>query len=206
MKPNGIQDTAEKTRYRIEVASSKDLGELVRMQMALQESMAGVGTNMLHLNRDSVVRLYDYYQQQIGDDQARLLVACDSPSEQIVAMGSGRIWRHADYVPARSGELIDLWVEPDHRRRGLAGRIVSSLLKFFRANRVEFLAVNYVRSNPGAEALWKKLGFRPMLITATADRRTAEAVMGAESRRIVSVARGATVGEQPAYAGMSLSG
>ncbi len=206
MKVNGVQRRAELAGYRIQVATANDLVELARMQMALQESTAGVGTNMLHLNRSSTVRLCDYYQQQIDDDQVRLLVACEAPSEEIVGMGSARIWMHAEYVPARSGELIDLWVDPNHRRRGLAGRVVSGLLKFFKANRVEFLSLNYVAGDSVVEALWKRLGFRPMLVTATAERRTAEAILGEASQRIIPVGYRATMSPQSAHAGVSLLG
>jgi GNAT superfamily N-acetyltransferase len=175
------------------------------MQLALQKSMTGVGTNVLHLHQGSAVRLYDYYRQQIADEQARVLVACDTPSQQTVAMGSGRIWLHADYVPGRSGELVDLWVEPEHRRKGLAGRLVLSLLKFFRANRIEFLAVNQVQGNSAAEALWGKLGFQPVLVTATAERRTVEAALDVESRRVVPV-RYRSTEARPAYAQISQFG
>jgi len=121
-------------------------------------------------------------------------------------MGSGRIWVHTEYVPARSGELIDIWVDPDHRRRGLAGRIVRRLVRFFRGRRVEFLSVNYVSNNAAAQALWKGLGFHPMLITATAERRTVEAFAGMETQRIIPVGYRAAMGAERVRAGLNLLG
>ncbi len=206
MRPNGTEASAETTRYHVQAATSDDLAALVQMQMALQESMGGVGANMLHLGRRSTVRLVDHYQRQIADDQTRVLVACDVPSAEVVAMGSGRIWVHAEYVPARSGELVDIWVDPDHRRRGLAGRIARRLVRFFRARRVEFLSVNYVSSNAAAEALWKGIGFHPTLITATAERRTVEAFAGMETQRIVPVGYRAAMGDEQVRASLNLLG
>jgi len=199
-------DEADGTRYQIRLATGEDIGELVRMQMALQRRMARVGTNMLHLNRGSAAQLHEYYQTQIEDELARLLVAQDRMSEDVVGMGLGRIWLHADYVPARSGEMIDLWVDPDQRRRKLAERFVARLLVFFRANRVEFLAVNYVRGNPLGEILWKKLGFQPVLVTATAERREIETALGIGAPRIVSMDTLAATDDQAAYANIGLSG
>ena len=198
-------DKAERTRYQIRPARDDDISDLIRMQMALQRSMRRIGTNVLHLHRDSAARLEEYYQTQMEDEQVRLLVAQDRICESVVGMGSGRIWLHADYVPARSGELIDLWVDPDHRRRRLAERMVARLLTFFRANRIDFLAVNYVRGNPLAEILWKKLGFQPVLVTATAERRKTETALGVGSQRVTSVDAHLGAPDQHAYAGISLS-
>ena len=199
-------DIADGTSYQIRLATPEDIGELIRMQTALQRKMARVGTNMLRLRHGSAGRLHEYYQTQIEDELARLFVAQHDSSEAVVGMGSGRIWLHADYVPDRSGELIDLWVEPEHRRRGLAGRLVTRLLKFFRANRIEFLAVNYVQGNPPAEILWKKFGFQPVLMTATAERREIETVLGVRAQRIAPVETHPAPEGRRAYAGVSSSG
>ena len=198
--------SGDETEYRIRVATTEDVDELVRMQIALQRSMAHLGTNVLHLNRGSTARLYEYYERQIEDELARLLVAQNQPSQAVVGMGAGQIWLHTDYVPDRSGELVDLWIEPDHRRRGLARRIVNDLLGFFRAHRVAFLAVNFVRTNPLGEGLWKGLGFEPVLTTATAARGAVEAALGEDGKRIVPVSNRSKAGNQQAYASVGLSG
>lgn len=176
-------------RYGIRPATPDDIDELVRMQLALQESMIHLGTCMLRLGREVMPELREYYPTQIADEQTRLLVAEDGHTNETVGMGTGKIWVHAGYIPMRSGELIDLWIEPDHRRRGLARRVVRRLLRFFAANEIEFLAVNYTEGNPSAEALWKELGFKPVLITATAARCDAARALVPGKARIISVAQ-----------------
>lgn len=180
---------AENTmRYELRLATADDVGELVRMQIALQESTVDVGTYMLRLGRESIIQLHDYYRSQVADEQTRVLVARDGQTTQAVGMGTGRIWMHAGYVPTRSGELIDIWVEPDHRRCGIATRIITRLLQFFHVNRIEFLAVNYVEGNEVAETLWRKLGFSPVLTTATAGRAEVAKAMRTGAGRILPVA------------------
>lgn len=174
--------------YEIHTATADDVGDLVRMQIALQESTLDVGTYMLRLGREGLVQLHDYYRSQIADEQTRILVAKDGRTARAVGMGTGRIWVHAGCVPSRSGELIDIWVEPDHRRNGLATRIITRLLQFFHINRIEFLAVNYVEGNETAAALWKKLGFSPVLITATAGRSEVAKTVETGAGRIIPVA------------------
>ncbi len=174
-------------RYEIRPATAEDIGELVRMQTALQQSTLCVGARMLRLSPYSTARLHEYYRAQVDDEHTHLLVATASEVDHAVGMGTGKVWVHADYMPPRSGELIDIWVEPGHRRQGLGGRIVGRLLNFFHLHGVELLAVNYVHGNRSAEALWRKLGFSPVLITATAERSAAIAAIGPAVSHIAPV-------------------
>ncbi|HPC95099.1 MAG TPA: GNAT family N-acetyltransferase [Sedimentisphaerales bacterium] len=193
-------------RYEIRPATAEDVDELVRMQIALQDSAVCMGTRMLRLSPDSMGRLYGYYRTQIAADGTCLLIATAERAAQAVGMGMGKIWVHADYVPPYSGELIDIWVEPGHRHQGIGGRIVRRLLDFFHLHRVEFLAVNYVQGNSSAEALWRRLGFRPVLITATAQRSEAMAAIGPVVSHVAPVVyrRSATAEQVVAVASLSV--
>lgn len=177
------------------------------MQMALQESMERIGSRLLRLNHRNVDKLQAYYQQQIEDPQAQVMIAVQSESSRTVGMGAAKIWLHADYLPPRSGELIDIWVDPDHRRCGLSTRIIAPLLRFFRARGIDFMTVNYVEGNPLAQALWRKLGFEPVVVTAATDRTHAETALGISTRRIIPVAYQSTLASAPTpYTGMAASG
>jgi len=202
----GAMRVGNDMRYEIRPATSGDIGELVKMQTALQQSTLRTGTRMLRLSPYSTARLNEYYRAQVSDDHTHLLVATTSEVDHPVGMGMGKIWVHADYVPPRSGELIDIWVEPSYRRRGLGGRIVRRLLDFFHLRRVEFLAVNYVHGNGSAEALWRKLGFSPVLITATAERSQAMAAIGPAMSHIAPVVCRRSAAAEQVVAVASLSG
>jgi len=177
------------------------------MQMALQESMEKIGSKLLRLNHQNVDKLRAYYQQQIEDPQAQVTIAVQSESARTIGMGAGKIWLHADCLPPRSGELIDIWVDPEHRRRGLSERMILPLLRFFRAHGIGFLAVNYVEGNPVAEALWRKLGFEPVVVTAATGRTRAETALGISTRRIIAVAYESTLaGAHASHTGLGASG
>jgi ribosomal protein S18 acetylase RimI-like enzyme len=194
--------------YQVRRAGPGDIGELVRMQLALQESMAQTGSKLLQLNCENADKLRAYYQEQTEHMHTRVMVAVQIDPARTVGMGTGRVWLHADYLPPRSGELIDIWVDPEHRRRGLAQRVIAPLLRFFRAHNVEFLAVNYVKGNALAGALWKKLGFEPVVVTAATDRTQAETALGMMAgRRIIPIAYESPLANKSAsYAGVSASG
>jgi GNAT superfamily N-acetyltransferase len=81
-------------------------------------------------------------------------------------MAVGAVCRHEEFTPGRSGHLDDVWVAPEHRGRGLTTRMLRGLLEFFRDAGVEVLSLNYVRGNAEAEAVWTRLGFTPVIVTA----------------------------------------
>jgi len=178
----------DETRYEIRRATPADVPDLIRMQMALQNDMDDIRRNLLRPDRANIAHLREYYHSRIQDEQTRLLVALAVGSSKAVGMGAGKIWLHADCLPARSGELIDIWVDPEHRRRRLARRIVSQLLQFFRVNGIDFIVVCYVEGNQIGEGLWKRLGFEPVLATATADRRQVEQTLGIPVGQVVPLA------------------
>ena len=181
-------ESTQSTRYEIREAILTDIPDLIRMQMALQRDMDNIRTNLLRPDQANIAGLRDYYRSQIQDEQIRLLIAIAEESSEVVGMGAGKIWLHANCLPSRSGELIDLWIDPRHRKKSLARRIASSLLQFFRINGIDFLVVSYVEGNLVGEALWKRLGFEPVLITAMADRRSAEQALGIPARQAVPLA------------------
>jgi len=171
--------------YEVRQATFADIPELIRMQMALQRDMDGIRCNMLRPNRTNITGLREYYRSRIEDERTQLLVALAAESSKAVGMCAGQVWLHADYLPAKSGELIDLWVDPEHRGKSLARRIIAQLLRFFRVNGIDFLVVSYVEGNQVGEALWKRLGFEPVLITAAANRERVERALGMPVRQAV---------------------
>lgn len=176
-------EQANSTRYEIRQATLADIPELIRMQMALQSDMEDIRRNLLRPDQANPTYLREYYHKRLQDEQSRLLVAVANDSSRVVGMGIGKIWLHSDCLPARSGELIDLWVDPEYRRRRLARRIVSQLLQFFKINGIDLIVVTYVEGNLVGEGLWRRLGFEPVLATATADRKDIERALGILAER-----------------------
>jgi ribosomal protein S18 acetylase RimI-like enzyme len=174
-------ETEVNRQYDIRQATVADVADLIRMQTALQESMDGIRRNLLGLRTASEPRLHEYYLTRLQDNQTRLLIAQTTKPAKAVGMGTGRVWLHADYLPPRSGEVVDLWIDPEHRRRNLATRIIRNLVPFFKANHIELLVVNYIEGNTPGEQLWRRLGFEPVLVTATVERVKAETSLGIRS-------------------------
>jgi ribosomal-protein-alanine N-acetyltransferase len=63
---------------------------------------------------------------------------------------------------AGTGEVLNLAVAPDFRRRGVARALLRSGLGFFRKRRVEEVYLEVRESNQSAQALYLSSGFRPV--------------------------------------------
>jgi [ribosomal protein S18]-alanine N-acetyltransferase len=90
--------------------------------------------------------------------------ALDSPwSFGLVAQDSRDI---AGYLIGRevagTGEVLNLAVDPTHRRRGMARALLRAGLTLLRKRRVEEVYLEVRESNQSAQALYLSSGFRPV--------------------------------------------
>lgn len=63
---------------------------------------------------------------------------------------------------AGTGEVLNLAVAPDYRRRGVARALLRAGLGFLRKRRVEEVFLEVRESNQSAQALYISTGFRPV--------------------------------------------
>ena len=54
--------------------------------------------------------------------------------------------------------VLSIWTDPEHRRRGLARRVMDALLAWCQANGVRRVCLH---ASPDGRALYEQLGFRP---------------------------------------------
>ena len=111
----------------------------------------------------------DHFTQEQADEFVRAQTAQTLPQGQetpghrffnIVAddVCVGSLWIfHA--TGARDGFVYDIVVEPQHRRRGHAGAALELAAQLLREEGCEVLGLNVFAHNPGARALYEKLGF-----------------------------------------------
>ncbi|HSB53274.1 MAG TPA: ribosomal protein S18-alanine N-acetyltransferase, partial [Gemmatimonadales bacterium] len=63
---------------------------------------------------------------------------------------------------AATGEVLNLAVAPEHRRRGIGGALLEAGLKAFRRRKVDEVFLEVRESNHSAQALYLARGFRPV--------------------------------------------
>jgi len=60
---------------------------------------------------------------------------------------------------ARVGAIGNVYTRRDRRRRGLAGAVTASVARALRAMEISTVVLNVAESNPGARAVYERLGF-----------------------------------------------
>jgi ribosomal protein S18 acetylase RimI-like enzyme len=143
--------------FSIRSATEKDIDSIVAMRLRLQEHLFAINSNVWQMSTERIAGLPTFYKNALEDQHCRLVVAEDEESGVILGMGLGRIDEHEEHVPNKSGKIDDIWVEPNHRQKGLCKKIVSELLAFFESNDIDTMVLNYVKGNLEAEAVWRRV-------------------------------------------------
>jgi N-acetylglutamate synthase-like GNAT family acetyltransferase len=79
---------------------------------------------------------------------------------------STRIQDRMEPSPRKIGEIMNTYVQPAHRRKGITTTLLKHILKNFNENQVEEITLRYIIGNKEAENYWTSLGFKPAIITA----------------------------------------
>jgi len=161
----------ENDRYEVRAAVVDDIEDLVRMRLSLQGHIQSKNTDLWGISRKRISRLNGFYRLEIENADSRVLVVEDLKAGGIVGMAMGKKLVNENYIPNTTGKIEDVWIEPPHRRKGLCSRLIADLVRFFRSENIQALTLDYARGNSEAEAFWTRLGFRPVIITATASLR-----------------------------------
>ncbi len=97
------------------------------------------------------------WQQQL--EQMATFVAVMSPVAKVTPdVGVVRCVLHPE---ASTASLVSLWVAPEVRRGGVAGRLIGAVVGYARRNNMGRVVLDVVETNAQAIALYRKHGFVP---------------------------------------------
>jgi GNAT superfamily N-acetyltransferase len=133
------------------------------MRRALQQTMERENPALWPMTEERTLALPEFFANCVQDPDVRVLVA--STEGKIVATITGRVGQGRDV--AAFGLVDDAWVDPEHRGRGLCRLLLSTLIEFFRERDLSKLQLGYIHGGE-AGAVWQRLGFSPVVVTANA--------------------------------------
>lgn len=168
-------------RPTIRLARPSDAEALAGMRVQLQRHLKDRNPAVWDLSEQRVAELPAFYRETIADPTACVVVAVDH-EDLPVGLAMGSVVEHPNMVPARSGKIDDVWVAPEHRRRGTCRAMLARLMGFFGSAGVAELHLNFVGGNVEAEAVWRGLGFESVVVTAVARREAVEGRLGQQGR------------------------
>jgi ribosomal protein S18 acetylase RimI-like enzyme len=150
----------EKEEIEVVRAEEGDLLEVIELWEALMDEHTAWDP---HFQRHSKARqhLMHSLRQQVHQPESCLLVA--RTPRLVVGFVSAQHVRSPLFAEARSGHLLDLYVDVDARRWGVGTALVTACLRWFQQQQIQRVELNVARLNPVGQKFWKKMGFVPYL-------------------------------------------
>jgi ribosomal protein S18 acetylase RimI-like enzyme len=149
-------------KYSVRQATAKDLPELKRMRIALQDLLAGRDPRVWRLSQELIDSLEEFYSKIMEKDQNRIFVAAGQDAKP-VAMLVVRILDNSNLDPVRFGRIDDAWVDPDWREQGVMTGLTRAAAQFLDDRRVSMAMLDWANNNPPSGTCWQKLGFEPLM-------------------------------------------
>jgi ribosomal protein S18 acetylase RimI-like enzyme len=151
-----------KVSFSIRRATPRDLPELKRMRIALQDLLAGRDPRVWRLSQELIDTLEEFYAKIMEKDQNRIFVAAGRDAKPL-AMLAVRILDNPNMDPVRFGRIDDAWVDPEWRERGVMTGLTRAAAQFLADRRVSMAMLDWANNNPPSGTCWQKLGFEPLM-------------------------------------------
>jgi len=146
----------------IRPAASRDLPDLKRMRIALQDLLAGRDPRVWRLSQELTDSLEEFYARIMEKDENHILVAV-APDDKPVGMLLVRILDNPNMDPRPFGRIDDAWVDPDWREQGVMTRLTHTAARFLADRHASMVMLDWANNNPPSGVCWQKLGFEPLM-------------------------------------------
>jgi ribosomal protein S18 acetylase RimI-like enzyme len=168
--------------YKIRKAQGADLDQVCELILALQDHLESTNPDLWRMTPTARENLKGQIATRLTAAKSCTLVA-EHNEDGVVGVIFGRIITNHRYSPSRAGQVDQAFVHVDHRRLGLASRLVDGLCQFFAAYHVDQITLRYAERNEEATRFWASLGFKPRIIVTGASRLAVEAALTRRQRK-----------------------
>ena len=148
--------------FTIRGAETRDLPDLKRMRVAMQDLLAEADPRVWRLSADFAATLDGFYGTVMARDENRIFVAADE-TDRPVGMLMVRIIDNPHMDPRPFGRIDDAWVEPAWRRKGVMRSLTQTCARFLIARGVPMVMLDWANNNPPSGTCWQNLGFEPLM-------------------------------------------
>ncbi|MBI4568293.1 MAG: GNAT family N-acetyltransferase [Planctomycetes bacterium] len=95
---------------------------------------------------------------------AHLVKVAERESDKtLIGFVTGMLAADPTWADQARGTVLELYVDPAHRRRGIGRRLAVAALDHFAGAQAGLVLVNVFRSNAAGERLWRSVGFTPFM-------------------------------------------
>jgi len=142
---------------------NNEIGELLGLWKEFMNDPAAID-EPIPTHDENVKRQREFVEKLMREDSDQVLVASDGSELVGYVMFQNEI-RPPLEVAHRIGYVMDLYVKPSHRRRGIGEQLLRSCLDRVKSKGVTHFQLRVWNANEAAITLYRKLGFRDRMLT-----------------------------------------
>jgi ribosomal protein S18 acetylase RimI-like enzyme len=157
-----MSEVKDARKYVVRRAEARDLTELKRMRVALQDLLAEKDPRVWRLSESLTATLDQFYAKVMEKDENRIFVATGA-DDKPVAMLMVRVLDNPNMDPRPFGRIDDAWVDPAHRECGVMSALVEEACRFLVERNVPMVMLDWANNNPPSGECWQRLGFEPLM-------------------------------------------
>ncbi|MGB9134843.1 MAG: GNAT family N-acetyltransferase [Candidatus Bathyarchaeia archaeon] len=151
--------------FSMRTATLSDIDELFDLWINMQCHMEESNRWIWRITEEGKVLVREKVRQVLVDKNSLVFVA--DRNGEAVGFIYGQVVRRTDYLPRNVGIISNIYVAKGFRRSGLGRRLVEKLCHLFSKDGVEQVTLRYVIGNVEGEEFWRRLGFEPIITTAS---------------------------------------
>jgi ribosomal protein S18 acetylase RimI-like enzyme len=148
---------------RLRPARSSDIPALVPLLLRLKRLNEEFDP-MLKVRDDAEAQARDVLRQQIPDPRAVVLAAegVGPEADRIVGVVRAAVRERPFYAPALEGVILDIYLLPLYRRRGVGEYLLREVTAALKAKGAGIVTAEFPAQNEIATRFYTKRGFRPV--------------------------------------------
>lgn len=146
---------------KIRRAGEKDLDNIVELVVRLKR---------LNSEFDPLLKVADDVEQRVREwltscinSKDRLVLVAETDEGKVIGVLVSEIRDRLFYEPRREGVIMDFYVMPEFRRRGIGKSMMDEAIKILREMGAHVISAEFPALNQISVAFYKKYGFRPLM-------------------------------------------
>ena len=152
----------------IRKATSADSDEIEFMMLDFEEHMEVTNPNVWRITEFGRSEIPKHVKDLFSDIRQSFV----AEEEDVIGFVSAHVIRRANFNPGTIGFIDMIFVKEEHRRKGVAVKLITHIANHFSRENVNEVNLRYVVGNTMAETLWSELGMQPVLLTVNASLAT----------------------------------
>lgn len=150
---------------------------MVKVRRAVEKDLENIVELVVRLKRlnsefDPLLKVRDDIYEQVRDwlgkclsSKDKLILVAEAEDGRVIGVLVSEVRDRLFYEPRTEGVIMDFYVMPEFRRRGIGKIMMDEAIKILREMGAHVIVAEFPAQNQISVAFYRKYGFRPMLNT-----------------------------------------